>query len=121
MYKKLIATIILVLMLITPVLARIEPVYVHIDQYGMAAADWMALLAVSCAFIDNFGRAWDKKRKDSTFKYNYAYLHITIIASALVGLSVLGMDVVELGLHEMFTAVLLGFGGNLGVKKATKR
>lgn len=119
MFKKIILSIVIIFGMISTASASIRPNYVELF-YGYEPATWMAILAVVCALIDNLGRAWDKKRKDSEFVYNYAYLNSTILASVGVGLIVLGMDITNLGLHEILGAVSMGFGGNLLTKEATK-
>jgi len=105
--------------MITTASASIRPSYVELF-HGYEPVTLLAVLAVICAFIDNLGRAWDKKRKDTEFVYNYAYFNSTILASVGVGLIVLGMDITTLGLYEILCAVSLGFGGNLLTKEATK-
>ena len=110
----------MILMMMSIASASVRPAFVEVDQYGMVPAKWMAIIAVSFAFLDNLGRAWDKKRKDPEFKYNYAYLNATIIASVGIGLIALGMGVTSLGLEEIMGAIILGMGGNLTVKEGTK-
>lgn len=102
-------------------LARMEPVLVMTDQWGITAVEWMALIACLCAIIDNVGRFLDKRAQNPDLKYDYLYLKGTIIAIALMGLSILGMEVVSLDLNTVITAIIIGFGGNMGVKDATKR
>ena len=118
--RNIIIGIVIILGMVTTASAAVRPGFIEMGPYGLEPATWMAAIVVICAFADNIGRAWDKKQKDPEFNYNYAYLNATIIASTLAGLAILGMDVVELGLHEILTAIILGFGGNLTVKKATR-
>jgi len=120
MYKKLAIVGIVIYGMITIVsAATVRPDFVT-PLYGQSPATWMALIAILFALIDNFGRAWDKSINNPEFKYNYAYLNATIVASALIGLTALGLNVTEFGLHEILNAVILGIGGNLSVKEATK-
>ena len=79
-----------------------------------------AFIGIGFAFLDNFGRALDKKRKTPEFEYNYAYLGSTIIAAIVIGLSILGMEATSLGIHEILIAVGYGMGLNLTVKEGTK-
>jgi hypothetical protein len=120
MKSKIVVYVFVLLLLVGVAAARVTPTYEMEYAYGLVAAEYMAIIAIVCAIIDNVGRYVDKKRADPTLKYNYAYLKATLIAVALMGLSVLGMDVVSLGLEEILTAVIIGFGGNMAVKDATK-
>lgn len=120
MLKKIIVSITIILMMVMTASASVRPIFVEVDQYGMVPAEWIAIIAVSFAFFDNFGRAWDKKRKNPEFQYNYAYLKTTILASVGIGLIALGMGVTSLGLEEIMGAIILGMGGNLTAKDATK-
>ena len=121
MFRKIIIGIAVIFMMMELVAAAtVRPSFIEVDHYGLVAADWMAIIAVTCAFIDNMGRFADRKMKDKTVRYNFAYLKSTILASVSVGLMALGMGIVDLGLHEILTAVSMGFGGNVLAKEGTR-
>ena len=120
MYKKIILSIAIILAMIGTAMARVTPALIYTDQYGMTAVEWMAIIAGICAVVDNVGRYADKKGQNPDLKYNYAYMNSTPIAIALMCMSVLGMEVVALDLNSIFTAIIIGFGGNIGTKVATR-
>jgi hypothetical protein len=120
MKSKIVIYVFMLLLLVGVAAARVTPTYEIEYAHGLVAAEYMAIIAIVCAFVDNVGRYVDKKRADPNLKYNFAYLKATLIAITLMGLGVLGMDVVSLGLEEILTAVIIGFGGNVAIKDATK-
>lgn len=118
--SHIIIAVFVMLMVCTTAFGDVYPREVRPGPYGLDANVWMAGIAIVCAIIDNLGRWYDKKAENPDLKYNHAYGRATLIAIALMGVSVLGMDVVTLGPEEILTAIILGFGGNLAVKEATK-
>lgn len=124
MLKKLILLLLVVFASIELALARIDPIFVRTYWYGLTAVECMALITAAFAILDNLGRAYDKKRQDPDFKYNYAYANVTLIAIGMTVLGVLGMDVVELNINTVVMAIIIGLGGNetfTTVAKATKK
>lgn len=120
MYKKIIASITIALMLIPSALARIEPIYVQVDQYGIEPATWLALIVGITALINNVGRFYDKKKANSDLKYDYAYLRTTLISVLVMCMSVLQTPVVELSPYAILMAIIFGFGGNEVITRVTK-
>lgn len=100
--------------------AAVRPGFIEMGPYGIEPAAWMAIIAVVCAILHNIGRAYDKKRKDPDFKYDYAYLHTTLMATLIIAFGILDMDIVKLSPGLIVMAISIGFGGNELTARVTK-
>lgn len=118
--KKYILLGIVMIMLVSTCMARVEPTYVTTDQYGIEPATYLAAIVGICALLNNYGRYLDKKRADPSIKYDYAYLNTTILSVLLMCMTVLQTPVVELTPYAVLGAVLIGFGGNEAITRVTK-
>jgi hypothetical protein len=118
--KKILIAIMVILAMTTTASAAVRPGFIEMGPYGLEPAVWMAAIAVICAILHNIGRAYDKKRNNPDFKYDYAYLHTTIMATLVIAFAILDMDIVKLSPGLIVMAMSIGFGGNEISARITK-
>lgn len=118
--KRIIITTLILLMISTVALADIYPREVKPGPYGLEPNECAAIIGFVFAYIHNFGLYYDKKRKDKSLEYNYAFLHSTTIAAVGVALVLLELQIVEFGLGAILLGISYGIGGNFIVKEHTK-
>jgi len=119
MFKKIILSISIILMMISTASASIRPSYVELF-HGLEPAMCLAIVVGICALVDNIGRFVDKKRNNPYMKYDYAYLQTTLITILVMCMGVLQTEVVELTPYAVLGAIILGFGGNEVITRTTK-
>lgn len=120
MFKKIIIGIVIIFMMMELALARVDPTFVRIDQYGMEPAMWLALVVGIGAVIQHVGRYRDKKKKDPEITYDYGFLITTVMSILVMCQLTLQVPVVELTAEAVITALITGLGGNEGMSKLSK-
>lgn len=125
MFKNLVISIVLIFAMLESALAEAVngtsmSTMEYIASFNIEPATWMAGIAIMCAIMHNIGRAWDKSRNDSEFKYDYAYLQTTLMAIIIMAYGILDMDIAAMTPGVVLMAISIGFGGNEITARITK-
>ncbi len=107
-------------MLIPSALARIDPVYVQVDRYGIEPATWLAVTVGLGAVIQHAVRYYLKKRSNPDMEYDPGYMYTTLLSIVALCQMTAAIPVVELTTTGVIYAFFSGMGINEGACKVTK-
>lgn len=86
----------------------------------MDIMDIIMLLAAFGALIQFSIGVWQKKVSNPDFIFQPIYISVAVIGALSAALAMQNVDIVEINVFSIFSAILMGMGGTAGVEKMVK-